>query len=310
MRIFLILLILTPFYSRAESAAFKVRSYNRIFDRNKITLKDIVETGAVSPAVEKRLKSVVLGDAPRLGEQRVYTNKAIAEAIRQSQLKEKWSWQIPHQVVVENRGFELDHETVENELVGRWKSLCKACEVRVKRIQIPALPAYLAQSPWILENDNKLPRGNFSQKLVVKTVQGRDQIFWINGEMEVKSEVPVLTRSVTMGTRLSSEDFVTEWRDVTYATDTTPSEKEIIGQKAKYTMNANDIVWRGSLVREKAVERGEIVKVIVGEGNWQISMQAMTEQDGFVGDTINVRNLQTKRILTGRVVGSGEVEVR
>jgi flagella basal body P-ring formation protein FlgA len=113
-----------------------------------------------------------------------------------------------------------------------------------------------------------------------------------------------------MGTRVSEEDFKFEWRDVTFATDTSPTAKEIIGQAAKFTMNANDIIWRGSLMREKAVQRGEIVKVQTGEPGWEISIQARAEQDGFAGDTISLRNLQTNKVISGRVTGSGEVQVR
>ncbi|MCB0350807.1 MAG: flagellar basal body P-ring formation protein FlgA, partial [Bdellovibrionales bacterium] len=154
------------------------------------------------------------------------------------------------------------------------------------------------------------PRGNFAQKLLVTGQDGRNQTFWINGLIEVTKRVPVLVRSTPMSTRFTEDDFQFQMRDITFATDTTPTPKEIIGQQAKYTMNANDIIWRGSLVREKAVQRGEIVKVSVANENWEISVQARTEQDGYVGDTVNLRNLQSNRIITGRVIGSGEVEIR
>jgi flagella basal body P-ring formation protein FlgA len=75
-------------------------------------------------------------------------------------------------------------------------------------------------------------------------------------------------------------------------------------------MNAGDIVWRGSLVREKAIQRGELVRVVSGEGNWSVSVQAKTEQDGFLGDTVNLRNVQTNKLISGRVIGRGEVEVQ
>jgi flagella basal body P-ring formation protein FlgA len=52
------------------------------------------------------------------------------------------------------------------------------------------------------------------------------------------------------------------------------------------------------------------VKVITGDKDWNISMSAKTEQDGFIGDTVSVRNLQTNKLISGRVIGRGEVEVQ
>lgn len=293
-----------------ETSAVKVRAYSRIFDVTRVSLLDVVERDGLSSDVEKKMAAISLGDGPKLGELRVYSNKAIAEAIRRSGPKKSWSIQIPHKVTVENRGYQIDRDSVESDLLAHWKTLCPDCQVQIKNLQLPALPSYVEKRPWRLEKDGHLPRANFAQKLVIILPENREQIFWINGQIEVKKKVPVLTRSTPMNTRLTESDYKMEWRDVTFATDTSPMPAEIVGQQAKYTMNANDIIWRGSLVREKAVQRGEIVKVFVGEDNWQISLQAITEQDGFIGDIVNLRNLQTQRVMTGRVVRPGEVEIR
>lgn len=310
MKSFVLIFIMLGLVAHASEGALKVRSYNRVFQTQKISLLDLVDQNEISLKTKKKLSQIFLGDAPKIGEQRIYSGRVIATAIRKNLGKKNWILKIPHQVIVENRGYQIDHETVENELLARWASLCQDCQIRIKSLQLPALPAWVSESRWEIENDNRLPRGAFSQKLIITPAEGRNQIFWINGNAEIRKKVPVLTRSTPMGTRLTEDDFQFEWRDVTYATDTAPQGVEIIGHQAKFTMNANDILWRGSLVREKAVQRGEIVSVLIGDENWKISMQARTEQDGFVGDTINLRNLQTNRVITGRIVGQGEVEIR
>jgi flagella basal body P-ring formation protein FlgA len=308
-------LILVSLTAQADVASIggsslKIRSYNRIFDGAKLTLLQVVDRDGLTADIEKKLSDVSLGDAPRLGEQRVYSNKAIAEAIRQSFTNKNLSIQIPHNVVVDNRGYQIDQETVTTELLAKWATLCPDCRIKIKNLQLPALPAQMSDRPWSIESDGKLPRGTFSQRLNVALQDGRSTVFWINGAVEIQRKVPVLNRSTPMSTRFSEDDFKLDWRDVTFATDTVPTAKEIVGQEAKFTMNANDIIWRGSLVREKAVQRGEIVRVVTGDDNWQVSMQAITEQDGFVGDTVNLRNMQTRKVISGKVVGSGEVEIR
>ena len=296
--------------SRAEVSILNERPYSRIFDQTKISLLNVVEVEGLTVRAQKNLSKISLGDAPKLGEQRVYTDKVIAVAIRQSLSQKNWGVQIPRKIIVDNRGYEVDRESVENELLSAWSTICSDCRILLKSLQIPILPPTAINRPWRVDKDSRLPLGHFSKKIFITLTDGREQIYWLSGEIEVKKKVPVLTRSTPMSTRLSAEDFKMEWRDVTLATDTNPSDKEIDGQQVRYSMNANDIIWRSSLIREKAVQRGEIVKIFVGDENWQVSMQARTEQDGFIGDMVNVRNLQTNRILSGRVVGAGEVQIR
>jgi flagella basal body P-ring formation protein FlgA len=268
-----------------------------------------VDHEGLEPDVEAQLRTISLGDAPKLGEQRIFTNRAVAEAVRNNQLASSLGFQIPHKVVVENRGYEVSDETIRQELTARWKSLCTDCEIVIKNLQLPVISPDFANTPWFIENDEKIPHGYFAQKLIFARTDGRPAIYWVNGQLELRRKVPVLSHSVPGGVRLNSDDYQFEWKDVTYATDTAPDAAQIVGQQTRTMMNAGEIVWRGSLVREKAVLHGEIVRVVVGAGSWQISMQAKTEQDGFIGDTVNMRNLQTNKIISGRVTGRGEVEV-
>ncbi len=304
------ILILTCHAALAEREHIRVRPYSRVFSANDVSLYSVVDQDGISKDVEKKLTDIKLGDAPQIGEQRVYTNKAIAEAIRLSTMKKTWSIQIPHQVVVENKGFEVDKETISKQLISSWNQLCKDCQFSITGMQMPSMSKESVQFPWTLSIDPRLPRGNFSAKLIVNRGESHVLTYWVNGQVEIKKRVPVLVRSTPMNTRFTEEDFKMDWRNVTTAMDSTPTTEAIIGQKAKYTMNADDIIWSNSLVREKAVQRGEIVKVMVGDENWNVSIQAQTEQDGYVGDTVNLKNLQTNRTITGRVIGSGKVELK
>jgi flagellar basal body P-ring formation protein FlgA len=293
-----------------EQIEIKVLPYTRVTKLEKIRLIDIVAHENLTDDQVREFSKIELGDAPRLGEQRIFTNKIIADAIRQNVIQRQWALQIPHQVIVENRGYEISEETVRQELNSRWQTLCADCRLEIKNIQLPIISSEYANTPWFLEYEEKMPRGHFAQKLIMTKADGKPAIYWVNGQLEIRRKVPVLNRSVSAATRLTNEDFTLDWRDVTFATDSAPTPKEIIGQETKYMLNNGDIIWRGALVREKAVQRGEIVRVITGDDVWNISMQAKTEQDGFVGDIVNVRNLQTNKLISGRVVGRGEIEVQ
>lgn len=288
----------------------KVKSYLKIDSGEKIYLHQLIDTAGLSPAVSSEISRIALGSAPALGEQRIFTSKAIAQAARSVASLKSANLVIPNQVVVENRGYELSEEALSNELVGRWKTLCGDCDVVMKSIHVPILPAHLKDRPWILESDARLPRGTFASKLLVTQVNGTQSIFWVNGIMAVRKLVPVATRSLSFGQRLAEEDFRWEWREVTRATDGVPNEKSMVGQMLRLPVQMGDILFVGILEREKAVRRGEVVQVVTGEDAWEVTLDAVTEQDGYIGDMVNVRNRQSNKVVSAEVIARGKVAVQ
>jgi flagellar basal body P-ring formation protein FlgA len=294
-----------------SSTVLKVKSYLKIDSGEKIYLHQLIDSATVPSESMKQLSLIVLGSAPALGEQRVFTNKAIAQALRSQASLKQVNLIIPNQVVVENRGFELSEEAVSNELTSRWKALCAECEINVRQLQLPILPVELKNQPWVIEGEARLPKGAFTQKLLVTQANGTKAIFWINGQMAIRKMVPVASHSLNFGQRIVESDFRWEWRDVTQASDGVPGEKQILGQKIRLPVQVGEILFAGSIEREKAVRRGEVVQVSTGDASgWQITLEAVTEQDGYVGDTVNVRNRQTNKVVSAQVTAPGKVVVQ
>src|SRR5687767_1340527 len=92
----------------AEETVIQIRAYNRITSAPAIYLSELVDVQSIKDfSILKQLQNVVLGDAPALGEKRIYSNKAIAEAVRRNVKNKNWNIRIPHRVIVENRGYEI-----------------------------------------------------------------------------------------------------------------------------------------------------------------------------------------------------------
>jgi flagella basal body P-ring formation protein FlgA len=73
---------------------------------------------------------------------------------------------------------------------------------------------------------------------------------------------------------------------------------------------ANQILSRSDITPRQIVRRGKVVDVIVKEGGINISMKAMALADGGVGQTIGVRNIDSKKDFQAQVVGSNTVQVK
>ncbi len=311
-RLVLILLIFAAgLYANAASPLrLDVRTFSKVDGTHAVTLADVVDARKLPAALVKKMSKVVLADSPRLGEQRRFTSQMISEVVRAHFGRQFVSVHIPNQVTVANRGGEIDGDAVKQDLLNAWKARCTDCRFIFRAFSLPAVPAELRSQPYRLDVKSTLPRGAFSEKILIRKPSGDEGIFWVNGQIEVQKRVPVATRTLPQGLKLSEQDVRYEWRDVTYASDGVPDAKALFSQEVKMGIAANQIVWANSLTREKAVKRGEIVSVSTKEKAWQMTLQAVTEQDGFIGDTVNVRNLQTNKIISGEVIAPGEVVVR
>jgi flagella basal body P-ring formation protein FlgA len=306
----LILILAFSTFSSAKMKELRFRPYTKMSGQEQIMLGDIIENKADLSGKLAKLKKLALGDTPLLGEERVFSSQFISQILRKHIDGQLVSVRIPNRIVVANKGFELNESAMERKLLNEWKKSCKDCRIFIRSLTMPKLAESFAGRPWVMSIKPGLPRGAFTEKVFITGSDNRKNTFWVSGQIEVQKKVPVTARSLNSQARVMPEDFRYEWRDVTYATDGTLNENDLLGQSVKFGIPSNQIIWANSVARQKAVRRGDLVKVISGEGSWQVTLRAVTEQDGFVGDRVNIRNVNSKKIITGEVVGPGEVAIQ
>jgi flagella basal body P-ring formation protein FlgA len=67
--------------------------------------------------------------------------------------------------------------------------------------------------------------------------------------------------------------------------------------------------WR-DVARRPLVRKGEIVEVAATEGSLQITLKALAMENGAQGDTVTIRNLESKRDIHAQVIAENRVQVR
>jgi flagella basal body P-ring formation protein FlgA len=281
-----------------------------------LTLADIASFENIDSSVLSKLKALPLGQAPRLGEKHSYTSIFLSGLLRKaldkvpSVLRDSWVIHIPSKVVVSNQGYHLDSRILEEKLSKHWRGLCADCKFIVMNLIAPQIPEELQKYPWEIRFTDSLPRGQFALPLEVKDDQNNSHLFWVRGQAQIQREVPVATRAINFGERLSDQDFELQWKDVTFAYDSFPAAMAIAGRKAGRSLRNGEPIFTGMLEREKALKRGDSVKVILSEDNWRVILNGVAEEDGYVGDTVKVRNEKSKKQISGVVNAEGEVVVR
>ncbi|HEY3756997.1 MAG TPA: flagellar basal body P-ring formation chaperone FlgA [Opitutaceae bacterium] len=69
------------------------------------------------------------------------------------------------------------------------------------------------------------------------------------------------------------------------------------------------ITWH-DITRRPLVHRGQVVDVTGSEGSLSLRMKALAMETGARGDLVTVRNLESRKDITGIVVGEDQVQVR
>lgn len=88
-----------------------------------------------------------------------------------------------------------------------------------------------------------------------------------------------------------------------------PTAAEVSGARALRPLEAGQIVQTGFVVVPRPVEAGDRVTVVAIAGAVRVTASFIAADGGEIGDVVRVSNPETRRVIKGRIVGKGRIEV-
>ena len=129
-------------------------------------------------------------------------------------------------------------------------------------------------------------------------------------EVQVYGDVLVTTRALARGATLSGEDFARRRQDLTTAAPGALTDPALaLGQKLRYPLGPGAVLNAGMLDVTPVIRRGQTVTIVSGAGGIEVRAQGEALADGNHGQTVRVRNHQTRRVMSGTVEAPGLVRV-
>lgn len=125
-----------------------------------------------------------------------------------------------------------------------------------------------------------------------------------------RGNVDVLTwaRSLSAGEIVQPEDLV--WGKAALAPVGAPSNPDaMVGQAARRALRSGATVASSDVASPQVVKAGETITLTFQDGGLMLQLQAKAMTGGGVGDTINVQNPSSKKILMAVVAGPGNALV-
>lgn len=145
---------------------------------------------------------------------------------------------------------------------------------------------------------------------LIRTPSGQE-IARLDGRAEHRVMVPVLGRAIARGDVVRASDL--RLQDVpfsrTLGTPTLLENADIIGQAARRSLRAGAPLNPDDLAAPLMVERQDLVTLVYRHGALALTVRARAMDDGAEGQSIDVMNLQSDRIVRGIVAGHGLVHV-
>jgi flagellar basal body P-ring formation protein FlgA len=132
----------------------------------------------------------------------------------------------------------------------------------------------------------------------------------LSAQVDIYKPVAVAKENIPRGSLITANVLAYETRNISQLgeqsfTDITPA----MGKAAKRLITKGDVIRPSLLDQPRQVTRGEMVSITATTGSIRVVMQGTALSDGKLGQRIRVKNSQSERIISAKVVGPAEVEI-
>ncbi|WP_347329500.1 flagellar basal body P-ring formation chaperone FlgA [Marinimicrobium locisalis] len=133
---------------------------------------------------------------------------------------------------------------------------------------------------------------------------------YVPAEVAVYRQIAVTSRSLGRGHRLNAGDVTLAVRNTGQLRQGFVTQPDaIIGMEVRRPLQAGDPLRLSQLEAATVVRRGDQVRLKAKTGSITVDTKGTALSDGRVGDQVRVRNDRSERVIRGRVIGPGTVEV-
>jgi flagellar basal body P-ring formation protein FlgA len=122
-------------------------------------------------------------------------------------------------------------------------------------------------------------------------------------------EAAILTRNVDRGEVLKASDVIVERRPKGEVGGDAAARNQVVGMQMRKPMRAGQPLKAADLAKPDLVQRDEDVTLIYDSAGIYLTVRGKATESGTEGDAVNVLNLQSKRTVSGVVVGRRQVAI-
>ncbi|MGZ3744771.1 MAG: flagellar basal body P-ring formation chaperone FlgA [Pseudobdellovibrionaceae bacterium] len=232
-------------------------------------------------------------------------SKKLRETVKNSEVLKKinLSFRIPAQILIHIRQDGFSKTEIQRVMRNVLLARCEDCIFQIQMNALPKISPLNGTIDW----DQDIKYGSF---MIAVREAGQFANKWITGTLRVRKMVPVAKKLIRFGERLQKEDLEILEADVSYIKEETPELAQVVGMIANRTLAPKAPILLSDLKREPAARRGQVVRALVGEHDFEVSINASAEESGFIGDLIKIKNMETQKMMSAIIIDKGVVKIQ
>lgn len=222
-------------------------------------------------------------------------------------------WQGADSITVKREAIIIDRQKIENIIAGfLQENLFRLPEaaLRFQVIRAPEqiiLPTGRLEYQVIPSNQEIIGSSSFA---IIFSVDGKVvENCTVRGKLEAIARVVIAVVRIRKGEIITPQKLKLTDMDISRVDSPYRLPRQVIGMQAKRTITAGKPLTTLNVEAPPVVRRGELVKIIAKSGRMQISTTGIATMDGRPGDSIRVKNIESDRLINGRVDSAGVVTV-
>ncbi|MGE5344180.1 MAG: flagellar basal body P-ring formation chaperone FlgA [Candidatus Omnitrophota bacterium] len=275
-----------------------------------IRMRDVASMDA---GVRERIGEIVISVSPEMGKslsiqkQEIY-EKLVGNGIASPEISGPSRITVSRQGTVVKPSFFKDkiHDYILQH--SRWKDGVQVEIVTAKEITVPQ-----SDVRWQITPANGQDFfGNVLFEVKAIALSTNDVLYsnWVTAKLKIIKPVPVSNRDIQRNEMITDNDIRWETREITpFTKDAILERDELVGQRADRIIRSNSVVTTSLLEKRFLVRRGEMATLEAKLKGVLASTPVKALSDGRMGDTVQVMNVNSKKIVTGVVTGKNTVEV-
>jgi flagella basal body P-ring formation protein FlgA len=131
----------------------------------------------------------------------------------------------------------------------------------------------------------------------------------VSVSMEVLTDVVVSVRSLSKKTILCTKDLKVQGRWLKTIPENMAALSEATGKTLTRSIGVHAAITKNMLGEPCLVTRGKVVRIVMDNDVMRVAANGVSEEEGYLGQVIRVKNLSSNRIVYARVTDSDTVRV-
>jgi flagellar basal body P-ring formation protein FlgA len=280
----------------------------------EIRLGDLADLAAAVDGMSADLAGLSIGPSPMPGETRIVTRTEVGRILEAADLSGIAIAGAPS-IRISRSSRSLTQVEVAQVLKSHIASVTAwepdEIEVRsIRNLKDVLVPEGNTALRFIL----KSPPSSFRNLLLPLevSVDGRSaRTVYITADVRINAAVMQAARMLPFGTALTGDDIRQARIEITDPRAAYVRKAEAAtGKILRRSIKIGELITEDALSDPLVVRSGDTVRLRLEQQNIRLVILARAEQDGRVGQSIRVRNLEFARVMKALVVGPGEVLIQ